>query len=131
MESAVNRIVHRWRREVDFELRLPDAAVSVLADELRIATAVENLVDNASKCSVRSSPKVSPVVLTARANGTPCNGVSSRSWSQDDSSAPGGLNHPRTPRPGPRRRTFAFAASPGGAGGPEGYPGYSRAHREA
>jgi len=55
VESAVNRIVHRWRREVDFELRLPDAAVSVLAGELRIATAVENLVDNAfSTASARA-----------------------------------------------------------------------------
>lgn len=53
VESAVNRIVHRWRREVDFELQLPDAAVPVLADGLRIETAVENLLDNAFKYSVR------------------------------------------------------------------------------
>jgi signal transduction histidine kinase len=52
VESAVNRIVPRWRREVDFALRLPDAAVPVLADALRIETAVENLVDNAFKYSV-------------------------------------------------------------------------------
>ena len=32
---------------------------------------------------VGSSPKVAPEVLTARANGTPYNSVSSRSWSQD------------------------------------------------
>jgi len=52
VENAVNRIVPRWRREVDFQLQLPDAAVPVLADELRIETAVENLVDNAFKYSV-------------------------------------------------------------------------------
>jgi signal transduction histidine kinase len=52
VESVVNRIVPRWHREVDFELKLPDAAVPVLADELRIETAVENLVDNAFKYSV-------------------------------------------------------------------------------
>ena len=52
VENAINRIVPRWRREVDFELHLPDAAVPALADELRIETAVENLVDNAFKYSM-------------------------------------------------------------------------------
>ncbi len=51
VESAVGRIVARWHRQRDFEIRLPDTPVPVVVDVLRVETAVENLVDNAFKYS--------------------------------------------------------------------------------
>jgi len=50
--EAVGRVVPRWGRDDDLELRLPEAAVPVTVDVLRIETAVESLLDNAFKYSV-------------------------------------------------------------------------------
>jgi signal transduction histidine kinase len=51
VERAVGRVVARWRRDEDFELRLPEVAVPARVDVLRIEAAIEGLVDNAFKYS--------------------------------------------------------------------------------
>jgi signal transduction histidine kinase len=55
VEGVVNRVVARWERTEDLELRLPDTPARALVDVVRVETAVENLVDNACKYSRRGT----------------------------------------------------------------------------
>jgi len=56
VQRAADRVLARWPRGADFELRLPDSPVTVTVDVPRIETAVANLVDNAFKYSEPGEP---------------------------------------------------------------------------